>query len=145
MYENVLVPVDGSDPALAAVEHAARLATVHDAQLHLLHVVDTGAVVESASVDVLGAMEEAGERALENAREVAAEAGAESIEASIAQGVPHRAIVDSVDQLDADVVVMGTHGRTGLERFLLGSVTEKVVRLSPVPVTTVGPAADVAE
>lgn len=142
MYEDILVPVDGSEPALAAVEHAAGLATVHDAQLHLLHVVDTQAMVESARVDVLGAFEEAGERALEEARKIATSAGADSVEASLAEGVPNRAIVDAIDDVGIDVVVMGTHGRTGLDRLLLGSVAEKVVRLSPVPVTTVRPHED---
>lgn len=142
MYENILVPVDGSDPALEAVRHGARLATVHDARVHLLYVVDTQALVESAGPDVLGALEKTGESALEEARQAATDAGAESVATSIAQGVPHRAIVDGVDEMAIDAVVMGTHGRTGLDRLLLGSVTEKVLRLSPVPVTAVRPAGD---
>lgn len=60
-----------------------------------------------------------------------------TIEGVVAQGTPHQAILDHIDEHDIDLVVMGTHGRTGLDRYLLGSITEKVVRLSDAPVLTV--------
>jgi nucleotide-binding universal stress UspA family protein len=69
--------------------------------------------------------------------EQAESAGVETIEGVVSSGTPHRAILDYVDEEDVDLVVMGTHGRTGLDRYLLGSVTEKVVRLSDAPVITV--------
>jgi nucleotide-binding universal stress UspA family protein len=60
-----------------------------------------------------------------------------TIEGVVAQGTPHQAILDYIGEHDIDLVVMGTHGRTGLDRYLLGSITEKVVRLSDAPVLTV--------
>jgi nucleotide-binding universal stress UspA family protein len=75
----------------------------------------------------------------------AEEAGVDAVEASVAQGTPHQAILEYVDYHDIDLVVMGTHGRTGLDRYLMGSVTENVVRLSDAPVLTVGPPADYDE
>lgn len=59
------------------------------------------------------------------------------VETDVRRGNPHREILDYADEHAVDLVVMGTHGRTGLDRYLLGSVTEKVVRLSNVPVLTV--------
>jgi nucleotide-binding universal stress UspA family protein len=72
-------------------------------------------------------------------------AGVDTIEGVVAQGAPHRAILDYVDEQDIDLIVMGTHGRTGLDRYLLGSVTEKVVRLSDAPVLTVRMPAESAD
>jgi nucleotide-binding universal stress UspA family protein len=72
-------------------------------------------------------------------------AGVNTIEGVVAQGAPHQAILDYVDEHDIDLVVMGTHGRTGLDRYLLGSVTEKVVRLSDAPVLTVRMPAESAD
>ena len=69
--------------------------------------------------------------------EQAEDDGVETIEGMVSQGSPHRAILDYIEDQDIDLVVMGTHGRTGLDRYLLGSVTEKVVRLSDAPVMTV--------
>ena len=65
-----------------------------------------------------------------------------TVEASVLSGRPHRAIVDYAAEYDVDLIVMGTHGRTGLDRYLLGSVTERVVRLSDVPVLAVGEEAE---
>lgn len=61
----------------------------------------------------------------------------DTIEGVVAQGAPHQAILDYVAEHDTDPVVLGTHGRTGLDRYLLGSVTEKVVPRSDAPVLTV--------
>lgn len=60
-----------------------------------------------------------------------------AVEAKLVEGFPHPAIVDTAADLEADMIVLATHGRTGLSHFLLGSVAEKVVRTSPIPVCTV--------
>ena len=65
------------------------------------------------------------------------EMGVETIETAISHGIPYRAILAAIDEADADLVVVGTHGRTGIDRYLLGSVAEKLVRTAPVPVRTV--------
>jgi nucleotide-binding universal stress UspA family protein len=139
MYEQILVPVDGSEASMDAVSHAAGLASVHGADLHVVHVLEPQVAVESAGVDVTSALEEVGERAIADAESVAREAGIEELHGSLLTGAPHRRIVEYAEDNDVDLIVMGTHGRTGLARLLLGSVAEKVVRTSPVPVSTIRP------
>jgi nucleotide-binding universal stress UspA family protein len=145
MYADILVPVDGSEASMDAVSHAAALADVHEATIHVVYVVQPQAGVESAGVDVVGALEDVGERAIEDADARVAEAGLDSIESSILEGTPHRQILDYAEANGIDLIVMGTHGRTGLGRLLLGSVTEKIVRAASVPVLTVRPPTDEAE
>lgn len=138
-YERVLVPTDGSETADRALDTGIDLANASDARLHVLSVVD----VTSLGVDVyseihIDALEERAESVIENARTSASDAGVASVEGTIEYGsAVHRAIRTYVRDHDVDVVVMGTHGRSGLDRWLLGSVTEKVVRTSPVPVLTI--------
>ena len=142
MYDHILVPVDGSDAAADAVDHAAGLAAVHGADLHLVHVVEPQAAVDSAGVDLVSVLEESGQEALDAAEASAAEAGVETTTTELLRGQAHREIVDYAEANDVDLIVMGTHGRTGLGRLLLGSVAENVVRLSPVPVLTTRSAAE---
>lgn len=139
MYERILVPVDGSEASMDAVSHAAALAAVHGADVHVLNAVEPQMAVESGGVDIASALEEVGEQAIADAESVLGEAGIEAVETALQTGTPHRQIVDYAEQHDADLIVMGTHGRTGLGRLLLGSVTERVVRTSPVPVMTIRP------
>lgn len=138
-YQDVLVPTDGSDGARAALDLGTGLASNEERVLHLLSVVDT----TSLGVDVraelqVDFLEENAREILEDAATVAAEAGIEDVRETIEFGTPiHRAILEYVETHDVDVVVAGTHGRSGLDRYILGSVTEKLVRTSPVPVLTV--------
>jgi nucleotide-binding universal stress UspA family protein len=137
MYDDILIPTDGSEGTRGAIEHGIDLATKYGATLHTLYVVNTNVTVETTSAQTLAALEEIGQEAIDEVIQQAEAADVETIEGTVAQGVPHHAILDYVDEKDVDLVVMGTHGRTGLDRYLLGSVTEKVVRLSEVPVLTV--------
>ncbi|MFB6195603.1 MAG: universal stress protein [Haloplanus sp.] len=137
MYDDILVPTDGSEGTADAIDHAIDIATTYDAALHALYVVDTAAPGEATTAAVLDALEEAGRDALDELVERAEAAGVETIEGTVGRGTPHRAILEYVDRNDIDLVVMGTHGRTGLDRYLIGSVTERVVRLADVPVLTV--------
>jgi nucleotide-binding universal stress UspA family protein len=146
MYDRILVPTDGSRQADHAFEQALDLAETYDAEVHLLYVVDVSALAgEFDAVTVIDQLEEAGREITDRLRERAAEAGVERVETSVVEGVPHRTILDYADENDVDLVVMGTHGRTGLDRYLLGSVTEKVVRLSDAPVLTVRGGGEVSE
>ncbi|AQL44367.1 universal stress protein UspA [Halorientalis sp. IM1011] len=138
MYDSILVPTDGSDTAQAAVDHAIDHAKRYDATLHTLYVVEEPPIDEGDAPEVLDAIESTGERAIQDVIDAARAADVGTVEGSVAEGAPYRAILEYVDQNDIDLVVMGTHGRTGLDRYLLGSVTEKVVRSAPVPVLTVG-------
>lgn len=133
--EGILVPTDGSEAAGAAADHAIGLASETGAALHVLNVVDTGAVWGDVDVGmVLSALEAAGQEAIADVVTRAREADVETIEASLSSGSTYRAILDYVDENDVDCIVMGTRGRTGLDRYILGSITERVVRLSEVPV-----------
>ncbi|ELZ35572.1 universal stress protein [Halorubrum tebenquichense] len=138
MYSEILVPTDGSPASDAAIEHAIDLADRYDARLHALYVVDGAAYssLEAGAEVVVDALESEGEAATGRVADAAADAGVDCV-ATVASGTAYQSIHDYVDEHGIDVVVMGTHGRKGLDRYLLGSVTERVVRTSDVPVLTV--------
>lgn len=138
MYRKILLPTDGSAPARAALDRALEFAETYDATLHALYVVDAAAfghLDPDASIIVSG-FESEGKQVLQIAAERAEEAGV-PCETAVVHGSPHEGILDYADEHDADLIVMGTHGRRGLDRVLLGSVTERVIRGSNVPVLTV--------
>ncbi|MFB6106575.1 MAG: universal stress protein [Halobacteriaceae archaeon] len=139
MYRTILVPTDGSDGAQRAIQEAVSLADLTGATVHGLYVVDTrdyNTLPESKWVSLQDELRAEGERALD-AVQAAAEDADVAVETAVVRGVPHEEILDYAADHDADLLVMGTHGRTGFDHFLLGSVTEKVVRRSPVPVHVV--------
>jgi nucleotide-binding universal stress UspA family protein len=143
MFDTILFPTDGSGGSEATFDHAIALADAHDATLHVLNVADT--TVDSVTQiqgEVIDTLEHEGERIVDEAAERAHERGVSTV-AEVLQGEPYRTIVDYAPARDVDLIVMPTHGRRGLERFLLGSTTERVVRLSEVPVLTVRPDEDV--
>ncbi|WP_276299191.1 universal stress protein [Halorussus lipolyticus] len=140
MYEDILLPTDGSDGTIASVTHAGELAETYDATVHVLSVVDTRNRFESPSSGIAPeawteAERERADESIQNAKTALPDDVA--VESVVAEGVPQTQILDYVDEEDVDVVVMATHGRTGLDHYLIGSVTEKVVRKSPAPVLTV--------
>ncbi|MDZ5809818.1 universal stress protein [Halorubrum sp. AD140] len=135
-YRNVLVPTDGSERATAALRRGVEIAARADATLHVLSVVDLGSVgIEAYSGT--DALVEAAEETVAEAAAVAEEAGVEVVEHVEVGSSPARGIRTYVEDHDVDLVAMGTQGRTGVERYLLGSVAERTVRTSPVPVLTV--------
>jgi len=140
MYDRILVPTDGSACAEHAVEHAIDLAEQYDAELHVLSVVDSRDVSHSAPAispqQIEQTLRDRAESVVEDAADRAGAAGIETVTA-VEPGIPDDVIVDYAADNDCDLIVMGTHGRTGLERYLLGSVTERTVRRSAVPVLTV--------
>jgi nucleotide-binding universal stress UspA family protein len=141
VYDTLLLPTDGSEGTAAAAEHAGAIAARFGAAVHVVSVADERNRFESPSAGL--ASEAWDERERERA-EAAAEGTAAAlpddvtVETAVVEGVPHEAIVDYAEREGVDAVVMGTHGRTGLDHYLVGSVAEKVVRTSPVPVLTVG-------
>ncbi|MUW15943.1 universal stress protein [Halorubrum sp. CBA1125] len=147
MYERILIPTDGSDVAESAVDHALDLAEKYDAEVHALYVVDIDSVhlsLGTEQVDRLrqgrfGEMEELKERAEAATAAVAdraAERGIEVVE-HVSGGRPHKLIADYAEDHDCDLIVMGSHGRSGVRRALLGSVTERTLRSTHVPVLVV--------
>ena len=134
MFGCIVVPTDGSRAAEAALSHALSLVGDSDATVHLLYVADLGR--DSVSVvgsDVVDALVSDGEDVVETVAERVRTAGLD-VETEVVRANPAVGIVDYAEEIDADLIVMGTHGRRGLSRYLLGSVTERVVRTSSVPV-----------
>jgi nucleotide-binding universal stress UspA family protein len=142
MYDSILLPVDGSEHTAKIVHHAAELAQWTEAKIQVVFVADT--TRDSLTVvdgNVVDALEREGEPIVSD---VASELDSLGVEhgTDIVQGSPAPTIVDYAERYDYDLIVLPTHGRTGISRYLLGSVTEKVVRLSDVPVLTARTQAD---
>lgn len=135
MYDTILIPTDGSKGTDEAIRQGLELAQAFDATIHALYVVDQ--TYPAAQWDFTTEREE--EIATRAVDAVAEEAAAMDVHVvkKVRRGVPHEEILAYAEGNDADLIVMGTHGRTGIDRFVTaGSVTERVVRLSPVPVLT---------
>jgi nucleotide-binding universal stress UspA family protein len=139
MYETILVPTDGSAGATAAADHALDLAATHGATVHVLFVADVEMSPITADMDraeVIDLVEQADHHPTAAIADRAAETDVTVVQA-IRHGVVHEVIDEYVGEHDVDVVVMGTHGRAGLDHALLGSVTERVLRTVDVPVLAV--------
>lgn len=136
MYSKILLPTDGSDGAVKAIKPGLELAEQFGATVHTLYVIDTRFVAADTDFVV-----EKAEREAEQAVDYVDDLGTEysvTVEKHLRRGVPHKEILEAIEAHDIDLIVMGTHGRTGIDRFVhLGSVTERVVRAAPVHVTTV--------
>jgi nucleotide-binding universal stress UspA family protein len=139
LFRRILVPTDFSEPSQRALQVAIEMARGSGAELVVLHTceIPTYAFVDMASpVDLLSPLSElAGQKLDELLKSLRAEfPGARGV---LKVGVPWEQILAAISEVGADLVVMGTHGRRGAAHALLGSVAEKIVRLSPVPVLTV--------
>lgn len=141
MADHVLVPMDGSNQAQHALDYV--LDEHADARVTVLHVIDPAQATYGAQAGLPPSAEEwfeneeaRAEELFESVREQAREAGVE-VTTATEVGQPSRTIVEYVEEHDVGHVVIGSHGRKGLTRVLLGSVAELVVRRSPVPVTVV--------
>ena len=142
MAKRILVPVDSSDHATAACEFAAE--ENPDATVVLLHVINPAEAGYSAEASIPSFSEEwyekqkaTSEDLLDELEAMVTEAGVESVERVIEVGRPTKVIVEYAANNDIDQIVMGSHGRSGVSRILLGSVAEIVVRRASVPVTVV--------
>ena len=138
MYDEILIPTDGGPASEAAVDHAVGLAAQFDARVHGLYVVDTSGypALDASTEAVHTALEDEGEAALESVTDAAGDAEVPVV-SELVSDAPYDGIIEYARANDIDLIVMGTHGRTGVDRYLLGSVTEKVVRTADVPVLTV--------
>lgn len=137
MYERILLPTDGSENAERAIEQAIGLATTYDASLHLLYVVDVNHMSSDTAENLMhDKLEQTGHAAVDEIADRAQQAGI-TVSSAVIPGTPAQEILTYAEDHDIDLIVMGTRGRTGFNRLLVGSVTEKVVRLSDIPVLTV--------
>ncbi|SFK61797.1 Nucleotide-binding universal stress protein, UspA family [Halogranum rubrum] len=137
-YERVLIPTDGSPEAAAALAHAVELASRYDATLHAVAVVDVSHFkgIDADTSVIVDGFEADARKAVSRAVDAGETVGV-PVETTIVRGHVAETILDFVDDHDIDVVVVGTRGHHGLERFLLGSVAERLVRHASVPVLTV--------
>ena len=140
MYDRILVPTDGSTEGERAVAHASELALTHDADLVTVFVVNTasygGLPMETSIEGITQVLEEEAETAIDRVEAIAGRRDI-AVDGRIVRGTPSKEIVRAAAAADCDLVVMGTHGRGGIDRLLLGSVAERVVRAAPIPVLTV--------
>jgi len=141
-FKKILVAHDFSEHAAAALETAVDLSRRYEASLTILYVQEPISYATPEAFPVypwnqITVLLEAGEKQLEKAKQQALELGATAVEARLAQGSPSFEITKHAKSGGYDLIVMGTHGRTGIARALMGSVAERVVRTAPCSVATV--------
>jgi nucleotide-binding universal stress UspA family protein len=143
MGRNILVPIDESKQSTRALEFV--LEEHPDSRITVVHVINPDDIFQSPGIEssrmasyeqIRQHHEQRAESLLETARKQADDEGVE-IETDYLTGKVSKAIIDYADEHDIDHIVLGSHGRTGARRILLGSVAEKIARRSPVPVTIV--------
>lgn len=146
--QTILLPTDGSECSAKATKYALSFAKQYGARILALHVVDqrweeqSRAVLTEMGQDltqkIRAGYEEEAKRIVAQVVEAGTLVGV-PIEPRVIVGVPFEEIVRVAREISADMIIMGTHGRTGMSHLFLGSVTEKVVRRAPCPVLTVRP------
>jgi nucleotide-binding universal stress UspA family protein len=147
MFKNMLIATDGSKHSERASEVGMDLAMLYGASVTALYVVDIGreysafgdlstGALEDMIAKVRSSLIEEGEEATQKVKELARKAGI-AAQTKVIEGYPADDILKMAKENDADLIVMGGIGATGVERFLLGSVADKVVRNSKVPVLVV--------
>ena len=144
MYQRILVPVDGSHTSTLGLQEAIRIATDQHARLRLISVVDEYIIAQNFegminAGDMIDALRESGKKAIKNALALVHKHDLKA-EATTFETVGDRVsdiIVREAKKWKADLIVMGTHGRRGFNRMVLGSDAEAVLRHSPVPVLMV--------
>jgi universal stress protein A len=134
--QHFLVPLDFSPAADLALEYAIALAKKLQARLTLLHIVYLPRMIEVDITSYQEQMMAASKEAMATRLKGVQDAGVEGAVVTV-HGVPFREIIETAQNRGVDLIIMGTHGRTGLQHAILGSVAEKVVRLAPCPVLVV--------
>jgi nucleotide-binding universal stress UspA family protein len=140
MYDTILIPTDGSDAATTAARYGLTLAERFDATVHVLSVVDPDRFATDAVGDVDDLIRRQSERFERRARAAVDRVAAASsvpVDTHVVEGRPAAVLADAIDDYGADLVAMGTHGRSGVDRYLLGSLAERTLRTAHVPVLAV--------
>ena len=143
IIRNILVSTDFSEFSTAAVEYASSFALLYGARIHLVHVIEPGHVVgvhniELSSVSIPSDLEAIAQEEMRKFVYWKFQ-NTTNLEQVILHGEPHKEITAYAQENEIDLIVIATHGRTGFAHMLMGSVAEKVVRLSPIPVLAVKP------
>ena len=143
MFNHLLVPIDGSPTSELAVEKAIGLAKAFDSKVTAIYVVDpypftgVGADFAYGQGQYLNAAKAAATEALANARNAMEQAGVRVTTATVESHSPWRGILDAAQAGGADLIVIGSHGRSGIEKLVLGSVAQRVVSHTKLPVLLV--------
>lgn len=144
MFKNLLLPTDGSQGVMKAINCAVGIGLKFDAKVHILFVVEPPSLIFDyrgfgglAEREIIENLREEGQHIVERTAKLIREAGIEEVQSVVREGSPAENILLYAKENKIDLIVMGTHGRRGLNRLLLGSVAEEVVRTSDVPVMTV--------
>lgn len=144
MYERILFPTDGGSGTPDAADHAIDLAKRSGATLYVLHVVDTTRFpLDRHSRAIAAELEARGDKSVREVRQRANKRGVSAIVTAIQTGAPAEIVREYAAAQDIDLIVLGSHRESALHRALLGSVADRVLRTSPVPVLVVPVADDV--
>ncbi len=137
-FSKILVPTDGSEYTKPAIRQAVELAKLVGAEITALYVLDqtvlTNMPMDTAVMNVYKTLEKEGQEAVDFVVNLAKEAGVK-VEIAVKEGTPVKVILD--ESPNYDIIVMGTLGRTGMSKLLMGSVAERVVRAASCPVMVV--------
>lgn len=148
MYQHILVPIDGSSTSELALKEALKFAQQHNARLELVHVLkdiwyfDEGSMLNYA--ELLDSMRSSGKKILAQAQALAQQAGI-TVETKLLEAGGERisnVILEEAKRWSAELIIIGTHGRSGFSRLLLGSIAEGVVRTAHIPVLLIRCAED---
>jgi len=138
-FRSIVIATDGSENTWKATSYGIKIAKLSGATVHALYVMDTSSVSQSWTAGkeiIYEILKKEGQKATSKVKECG---GASDVEVKevILEGHPSREIIDFAEDNEIDLIVMGTLGKTGLDKFLMGSVAENVVRNSKVPVMIV--------
>jgi nucleotide-binding universal stress UspA family protein len=143
MFKRILVPVDGSSASLRAVDKAIALARAFDGRIDLVNVIDVypfvgiGADYAFGQTEYMTAASASANQALARAEAAIAAAGLRCQRKIIEGHVVHEGILEAAEAMGADLIVMGSHGRHGFQKLLLGSTTQRVLSHTELPVLVV--------
>jgi universal stress protein A len=142
--KKIVVPVDFSELTPALIDYASELAKIFSAKILIIHITQPSQLAEMfgdlevgmpivSQPDIMVQIENAAKTQLAKLEKTVADKGI-AVEAAVLMGVSHAEILQFAEKEKADLIVIGSHGRSGWQHFVLGSVAEKVARKSPVPV-----------
>lgn len=140
LYRNIVIATDGSENTQRAISYGIEIAKLSKATVHALYVVNTSPIISEnwtiGKETIYEIARSEGEKAVSEVKKIGDASGVE-VRDVVLDGYPSNEIIDFAENNDIDLIVMGTLGKTGLDRLLIGSVAEKVVRGSKVPVMVV--------
>ena len=148
-YRKILVATDGSEDASRAASHAIAMARAFHAALAVVAVVDSYTLMDpqvgAVVVDLQDSEREFLQGAVDTVANQARQAGIEEVEARVLDGFPRNTLVDAITDTHSDLVVVGSHGRNAIQRLVIGSTSEHLIRHSPCPVLVIRPSRTNAE